>query len=432
MLNFVSSPSRLRSGDCNVPGDKSISHRALMLAAIATGESVIKKPLTSDDCLKTRDALKAMGVTIVEHEAKTVVSGVGIEGLTKPHHALDMGNAGTAMRLFSGLLAAQSFDSCLVGDASLSKRPMGRVIKPLTTMGAMIQSNDNRAPLVISGGKSLQAITYQMPKASAQVKSAILIAGLYATGETVVIEPHITRDHTERMLKSFGVNVTTKSNMIRLSGHKQLHATDIDVPGDFSSAAFFIVAALVSKQTVLTIKEVGINRTRIGLLHLLTKMGASIELSNKRFYQHEDVADITVYPSKLHGIDVMADDVALAIDEFPIFFIAASLAQGTTTVRGASELRVKESDRLHMMAKGLIQLGIAVKEHDDGIEIDGGELEGGEVESGGDHRIAMAFCIAGCFAKDAIIIKDCDNISTSFPGFADLACKLGLKLATTR
>lgn len=428
MLSYQSLPSVMTRQECLVPGDKSISHRALMLSAIADGQSVIRNILFGEDCLQTLKALQAMGVEIVTDIDKIIVSGVGLYGLKEADGSLYLGNAGTAMRLLCGLLSAQRFNSKLSGDASLSSRPMGRVIRPLTMMGAKIGSNHHQAPLVISGGEPLQPLCYELPKASAQVKSALLLAGLYAKGKTTIIEPKITRDHTERMLRAFSYDVDTKAHEISLCGGGVLKATTIDVPGDFSSAAFFIVAALLSKNAKLTIRDVGINPTRTGLLSLLEKMGARLELANRRYYQQEEVADITAYSSSLSGIDVPEALVSLAIDEFPIFFIAASCARGVTKLTGAQELRVKESDRLHVMVTGLKKLAIKAIELEDGVEICGGEFQGGVVNSGGDHRVAMAFCVAGWVAKSAIIIKDCDNIPTSFPGFRELAQQLGFKL----
>lgn len=427
-MDYYISPANGFSGTMTAPGDKSISHRALLLSAIAEGQSEIRGLLTGEDCLHTLSALQALGVEINSDHDHTAVQGVGLHGLCQTLDPLYLGNAGTAMRLLTGLLAGQSFSSTLIGDKSLSKRPMKRVTNPLSAMGAVIQTDNGCAPLVISACTGLQGITYQLPMASAQVKSAILLAGLYAKGETTVIEPVSTRDHTEKMLAAFAYPVDASDNRISLTGGGQLTATTVDIPGDFSSAAFFIVIALLSTDAHLIIENVGVNHSRTGLLRLLELMGANISLSNQRTWGAEPVADIEVRSSTLKGIDVPTDCIPSAIDEFPVFFIAAAKAKGTTVLKGAKELRVKESDRLHAMSQGLIKLGVSVEESQDGLIIEGGELSGGEVSSFADHRIAMAFSVAAMVAKDAILIKDCDNIHTSFPGFADLVREFGVNL----
>jgi 3-phosphoshikimate 1-carboxyvinyltransferase len=431
-LSFVSFPVDALSGDIAVPGDKSISHRALIFGAIAEGVSSITGFLASEDCMATLRALQAMGVQIDELKTeppRVVIHGVGKYGLQKPDAPLDCGNSGTSMRLLAGLLAAQSFDSELTGDASLLKRPMERVSRPLVLMGADVLTRPNgRPPLLIRGGHTLHGICYDMPQASAQVKSCVLLAGLYATGETQVSEPGLTRDHTERMLTSFSYPLCKSENKVSLNGARECQATDIMVPGDMSSAAFFIVAATLIPGACLNIRGVGINPTRMGVIHILKQMGADIELTNQRLYGEEPVADITVSYAPLEGIDIPVSLVPTAIDEFPILFIAAACAKGATVLHGAAELRCKESDRIVAMVDGLTQLGIDAEALDDGVFIHGGTLQGGVVDSHGDHRVAMAFAIAGAVADSAVTIKQCEKVSTSFPNFVDLANQIHLSI----
>ena len=369
-------------------------------------------------------------MTIEGPEAGSLeISGVGLHGLIAPQEAIDLGNAGTGMRLFAGILAGQNFDCELVGDASLMQRPMGRVINPLSKMGARIDSlSQGRPPLVISGGQSLQGIHYDLPIASAQVKSCVLLAGLYAKGRTSVTEPAPTRDHTERMLNGFGYDVDSTNGVIGLDGGGRLMGTSIDIPADVSSAAFLLVGASIAPGSDVLLKHVGMNPTRVGVLNILTLMGADISVLNPREIGGEPVADLQVRYAPLHGIDIPEDEVPLAIDEFPALFIAAACASGTTTLRGASELRVKESDRIAAMAEGLDTLGIKNEPTPDGIVIEGGKLGGGSVNTFHDHRIAMAFAIAGLRASAAIEILDCDHVATSFPGFAELISSAGLRL----
>jgi 3-phosphoshikimate 1-carboxyvinyltransferase len=415
-----------------VPGDKSISHRALMFSAIANGRARISGFLAGEDCLSTMAALQAMGVSI-ELDAPTtvVVQGNGLQGLVAADSALDMGNSGTAMRLFSGLLAGQLFDSTLEGDASLSGRPMGRIIDPLTQMGANIESVGGKPPLLIKGGQILRAMDYAMPVASAQVKSAVLLAGLYCDGTTRVTEPAVTRDHTERMLTAMGANLETKGNCISIRGGAELQAVDVDVPADLSSAAFPLVAAIVADDAEVTVRGVGVNPTRIGFLDILLQMGAEIQISNERQSGNEPIADITARSSKLKGIDVDPALVSLAIDEFPLLFAAAAVANGTTRFSGLEELRVKESDRIGAMAQGLSKLGIAVQETADGAIINGGACGGGEIDSFGDHRIAMAFASIAGQAEGTIRILDTDAVNTSFPGFVECLVSIGADIQAT-
>ncbi len=429
MTTYTCNPAGPVYGYLRVPGDKSISHRSIMLSSIATGTSQISGFLQGEDSLHTLRAFQQMGVAIERSEQQIIVHGVGMDGLKKPQQALDMGNSGTAMRLLVGLLSGQAFDTTLVGDASLSSRPMQRVIDPLTAMGARISSSDEgTAPLTIQGGQRLQAIRYPLPVASAQVKSCVLLAGLYAEGITEVIEPAPTRDHTERMLRGFGCQVISQGNQISLRGGQSLRATNIEVPADISSAAFFLVAASITPGSELTLNHVGINPTRTGVIDILELMGADINLINEREIGGEPVADIVVRSAELQGIEIPEHLVALAIDEFPVIFIAASCASGVTVLTGAEELRVKESDRIQVMADGLSTLGIHAKPTADGIVIQGGEISGGEVDSHGDHRIAMAFAVASLRADGPITIHDCDNVNTSFPGFVELANHAGFNI----
>ncbi len=427
MTRFVCTPGGKIAGSLRVPGDKSISHRSIILASLATGHSRIRGFLQGEDSLNTIRAFRAMGVDIERDGDRVDVQGVGMHGLQAPAEDLDMGNSGTAMRLLLGLLAGQEFDSCLVGDASLSSRPMGRVIDPLQTMGAVIDSGDGgRAPLRIHGGNRLTAIDYRMPVASAQVKSCLLLAGLYAEGETRVREPAPTRDHTERMLRGFGCRVDTDGADIRLTGGQALSACDVDVPADISSAAFFLVAASIAPGSDLELRHVGVNPTRIGVIEILRLMGADIDLTNPREIGGEPIADIRVRSADLRGIDIPAELVPLAIDEFPVLFVAAANASGETRLSGAEELRVKESDRIQVMADGLATLGVDARPQPDGIVIRGGAYRGGRVDSHGDHRIAMAFSVAALRAGGEIEIDDCANVNTSFPGFVKLAAEAGI------
>jgi 3-phosphoshikimate 1-carboxyvinyltransferase len=426
---YLVRPTRSVQGELSVPGDKSISHRSLMLGGIAEGETAISGFLASEDCLATLAALIALGVRIEQPAAMQVrVHGVGRDGLKGVERALDMGNAGTAIRLLMGLLAGQRFDSTLVGDASLMRRPMERVATPLRSMGARIDTDGGRPPVRIHGGAALQGIDYALPMASAQVKSALLLAALYAQGESRISEPAPTRDHTERMLRGFGVQIGCEAGRVTLSGGQRLRGCDIQVPGDFSSAAFFIVAGCLAARQGLTIRDVGVNPTRTGLLAMLRLMGADIDVQPHRGEAPEPLADIHVRASALRGIRVPEALVPLAIDEFPVFFIAAAAAEGETLVTGAAELRVKESDRLAAMAAGLSALGIECELLADGMRVRGGPMRGGRIDSHGEHRVAMAFTVASLLASDVIEIGDVANVATSFPGFPRLARTAGLAL----
>ena len=429
MAGYLVEPSPAIAGRLRVPGDKSISHRAVMFGAIASGTTHVTGFLEGEDCLSTMKAVARLGVSVHRPAPGEVrVEGVGLRGLRAPDGVLDMGNAGTAMRLFMGLMAAQSFDTELIGDSSLMRRPMERVAKPLRAMGARIETQDGRPPVRIHGGAALHGIHYDMPVASAQVKSAVLLAGLYAQGETTVVEPAVTRDHTERMLQSFGVDVRARGGTVTVRPPAGLEATHIAVPGDFSSAAFFIVAACIGAREPVVIEGVGVNPTRTGLLEMLALMGADLRLVNHRSAGAEPVADIEIRPAQLRGARIPDRLVPLAIDEFPAFFIAAACAEGETLVTGAEELRVKESDRISVMARGLDAVGVRNEVLPDGLRIQGGPIGGGTVDSHGDHRIAMSFAIASLRATARIEIRDVANVATSFPGFADLARSAGLKL----
>jgi len=429
-LRWTSAASAGLRGEVRVPGDKSISHRSIMLAAIAEGTSRITGFLEGEDTRATARAFAQMGVRIeAPRDNERIVHGVGLHGLKDPATTIDCGNAGTGMRLLTGLLAGQEFGTTLVGDASLSKRPMRRVIDPLSKMGARIDSQAGGLPPLHVRGGALHGISYELPVASAQVKSALLLAGLYAQGETHVIEPHPTRDYTERMLSAFGWPIEFGEGWAKLNGKHALRAVDIDVPADFSSAAFFIVAASVIPNSELMIKDVGMNPRRIGLLHVLRAMGADVREANAREVGGERVSDLIVRSALLKGIDVPVVHVPDMIDEFPILFVAAALAKGTTRVTGAAELRVKESDRIAVMAAGLRALGASIEETSDGAIIHGGKLSGGIVDSAGDHRCAMSFAVAGAVASSPVTIPDCANVATSFPGFSELANDAGLRLS---
>jgi len=430
MQHWVASSGTALTGSIRVPGDKSVSHRAVMLGAIAEGTTRVRGFLEGEDTRATARVFSQLGVRIEAPSAgERIVHGVGLHGLRATDAALDCGNAGTGMRLLTGLLAAQSFDSTLIGDESLSKRPMHRVIDPLATMGAQIDGEPGGLPpLRIRGGRSLQGVDITTPVASAQVKSALLLAGLYAEGETVVREPHPTRDYTERMLAALGWPIEFAPGFARLSGGHRLTAIDVDVPADFSSAAFFIVAATLVPGSELRLEAVGMNPRRTGLLAALRAMGADIREENRQEQGGEPVADLVVRHAPLRGIEVPVEIVPDMIDEFPILFVAAACARGRTVVRGAAELRVKESDRIATMAAGLRALGIQLEETPDGAVIEGGRLQGGSVDSHGDHRIAMSFAVAAQLAEGEVRIDDVANVATSFPGFVELAWMAGMNL----
>lgn len=438
-IRFIVQPGGSITGRIRVPGDKSISHRSIMLGSLAEGVTTVTGFLEGEDSLATLKAFQAMGVEIQgPSDGKVTIHGVGLKGLKQPSHSLNMGNSGTSMRLLSGIIAGQTFASELTGDASLSKRPMKRVIDPLTLMGAKIESQEKGLPpLKIQGCEQLNAIDYTLPMASAQVKSCVLLAGLYAQGTTRVVEPAPTRDHTERMLRGFGYQVSTNkldalATEITLQGGGRLIATHIDVPSDISSAAFYMVAASIAPGSDLVIEHVGINPTRTGVIDILKLMGANITLENQREVGGEPVADIHVRAAELKGIAIPEALVPLAIDEFPVLFVAASAAQGTTVLTGAEELRVKESDRIQVMADALQAVGIDAQPTEDGMIVHGGQQkpQASEIISHHDHRISMAMTVAGLTAVAPITIEDCANVNTSFPRFIELANAVGLRVAS--
>jgi 3-phosphoshikimate 1-carboxyvinyltransferase len=428
-MRFQVQPSSVADAKLTVPGDKSVSHRALMLGGIADGRTHVRGFLAGEDCLATLAAMSAMGV-LVEQPAPSelVVHGVGLQGLVEPASRLDLGNSGTAMRLMAGLLCGQTFTVTLTGDASLTARPMQRVISPLELMGARIESSAGCPPLTVHGNPQLQGIDYTLPVASAQVKSAVLLAGLYANGITTVKEPAITRDHTERMLATMGVRVERANHRISMRGQQVLTGCDIQVPADLSSASFIMLAAILARRADVLITGVGVNPTRTGVIDILQAMGGDISFENPRLYGAEPVADIRVRSSRLQGGPVDPALVSLAIDEFPVLFVAAAAAKGKTVFSGLAELRVKESDRIATMAAGLQALGIRVDEVADGATVYGGNFTGGEVESHGDHRVAMSLAIAGTIAADAVTINDVAAVNTSFPGFTSCLTQLGIAI----
>ncbi len=447
--SYIITPSNTVSGTISIPGDKSISHRSIMLGSLATGVTHVTGFLEGEDALATLQAFRDMGVTIEGPDnGNLTIHGVGMNGLKPSKTPIYMGNSGTSMRLLAGILAAQPFDSVLLGDTSLNKRPMERVAAPLRKMGAVIQStgHSGTAPLSITGretvGEPLQGIDYELPVASAQIKSCLLLAGLWSEGTTTITQPEISRDHTERMLSAFGYPVTVDGNRISVEGGGTLTGGDIAVPADISSAAFFMVAAAISQNSELTLTQVGINPTRTGVIDILKLMNADISLSNETYVGGEPVADITIRASNLVGIEIPEHLVPLAIDEFPVLFVAASCAQGRTVLTGAKELRVKESDRIAVMAEGLQTLGVDCTVTDDGLIIEGKGIEskngdinnsqpvfgGGHIVSHHDHRIAMSFSVASLRAAEQITIEGTETVNTSFPGFADLANQIGMSI----
>lgn len=425
---IIASPGLAVSGRIRVPGDKSISHRALMLGALAEGRTRIYGFLPGEDCLATLAALRALGVAIDNTDPDCiVVEGVGLHGLRAPAAPLDMGNSGTGMRLLAGILAGQPFSSELTGDDSLRKRPMERVAGPLRDMGAIVETSNGRPPMRITG-RALKPIDFASPVASAQVKSAILLAGLYAHGDTRVTEPGVSRDHTERMLETFGARIRYGNQVISIAGPGHLVACDVSVPGDLSSAAFALGAGCLAMGAGLTIEGVGINSTRTGVLDILRLMGARITVGEQATMGKEPVATLHVEPSDLRGVRIPEHLIPLAIDELPLVFALAACAKGITVVSGAEELRHKESDRIAVMAAGLRKLGIKVDESPDGARIHGGQLGSGIIDSAGDHRVAMAFSVAAMRAKGPVEILDTANVATSFPNFIPLMQSIGLQI----
>ncbi len=419
MSSLTITPKGPLRGTVHVPGDKSITHRALILSALAEGDSTIRGYCRGEDCLHTLSALQKLGIPIEIEPDQVHVSGKGLWGLTEPAEPLDCGNSGTGLRLLTGVLAGQQFFTVLTGDASLRSRPMGRIVKPLQLMGAHIQGRKggNLAPLAVTGSR-LKGSDYVSPVSSAQIKSAVLLAGLFAEGETRFSEPLQSRDHTERMFRFFGIPFDVEGNSIRVTGGQSFQAKDLFVPGDLSAAAFFIVGASIVPDSEVRIPNIGLNPARTGILDILTEMGANIQIDNQRDESGEPVGDLVIRTAPLHGIAIGASQVPTTIDEFPIFCVAAALAQGKTTVTGAEELRVKETDRIQAMATELKKLNVAIEETPDGFVVQGGSsLQGGHCQSYGDHRVAMAIAIAGLTAESPTVIDDTDCIETSFPGF---------------
>lgn len=441
-LTFRSTAAQSLEGEARVPGDKSISHRSIMFGSLACGTTEVSGFLEGEDSLNTLRCFRAMGVSITDPvDGRVTIEGVGLHGLKAPAKPLYLGNSGTSMRLMAGILAGQAFDSVLEGDASLSRRPMKRVIDPLTAMGARIESGpEGRSPLRIHGGQSLKAIDYVMPMASAQVKSCVLLAGLYAEGRSCVTEPAPTRDHTERMLAGFGMAIERDGPRVCLGeadpAARELIGGKLEVPADISSAAFFLVAASIVPDSDIRLTHVGLNPTRTGVIDILQAMGADIRVENRREVGGEPVGDLRVKSAELHGIEIDEALVPLAIDEFPVLFVAAACATGRTVLTGAEELRVKESDRIAVMADGLARLGIEATATEDGMIIEGrGEprpFGSATIHARGDHRIAMAFAVAGLKARGEIVIHDCQFVETSFPGFAELFNRLGGCLELSR
>ena len=443
---FLLSAGGALNGTLTIPGDKSVSHRSIMFGALAEGTTHVTGFLEGEDALATLQAFRDMGVVIEgPKNGEVTIHGVGLHGLKQPVGALYMGNSGTTTRLLSGILAAQAFDTVMTGDPSLSKRPMERIAKPLRLMGAKIQTTGERGtpPISVSGGQKLQGIHYDLPMASAQVKSGILLAGLWADGTTTVVEPEPTRDHSERMLRAFGydvqVNAQENGSVVSLQGGGKLTATNIQVPADISSAAFFMVGAAIAAGSDVTLRQVGINPTRTGVIEILKQMGANISLENQAMAGGEPVADIRIQASVLKGIHIPEDQVPLAIDEFPAIFIAAACAEGQTILTGAAELRVKESDRIQVMADGLIALGINCTPTPDGMIIEG-KGQAGEfpavfgsavIECHHDHRIAMSFAMAALRSSGTIQINGTETVATSFPNFVSLSQAAGLKLTVS-
>lgn len=426
MNSITIQPATSVRGEITVPGDKSISHRSIMLGAIANGVTTVRGFLRGEDNLSTMHAFRAMGV-VIDDDGETIrITGRGLHGLREPEDVLDCGNSGTTIRLITGLLSGQSFFSVVTGDQYLRKRPMKRVVEPLTSMGARIagRSGGTLAPLAITGG-GLKGIDYRSPVSSAQIKSSLMLAGLYADGETTVSEPSLSRDHSERMFALFGASLVRNADGVTVRGGVELAAQEVTVPGDISSAAFFIVAALITPGSELLIKNVGVNPSRTGVIDILQEMGGDIQLLNQRDVSGEPVADLLVRSSRLKGIAIAGGVVPRAIDEFPAICIAAARAEGITTVRDARELRVKETDRITAMAVNLRKLGITVVECDDGMDITGSDLlSGGTVDSSGDHRIAMSMSVAALVASGAITVTDIACVATSFPTFFPLLEKV--------
>jgi 3-phosphoshikimate 1-carboxyvinyltransferase len=431
--NLIAVMSNNLSGEIYVPGDKSISHRAIILSLLSEGNTIIKNILMADDIKNTIEVSKALGSDIRTIENDIEVVGLGIDGLKKPNNDLDFGNSGTSIRLFMGILCNQNFSTILTGDNSLIKRPMERVAKPLRLMGANIFMNNETAPITISAPRNkLRGITYHLDIPSAQIKSAILLSSLFINEKTLLKVDTQTRNHTENMFRLFSYPIEIGNNSIEIFPGNLKTPKSIDVPGDFSSASFFILAALLAKNSKLIIRDVGLNPTRTGLISILKLMGADILINITKNDEFEPVGDIEVKSSSLKGIEVPYNLISLSIDELPLVFLAAAYANGKTSIRNAKELRYKESDRIKSMVSMLRQFSIEVLEYHDGVTIQGGKITGGEVNSFGDHRIAMTALVASCISKEPIVVKNCENINTSFPSFVALMNSVGMNITSNK
>ena len=426
--NLIVNNSRPFLGKLMIPGDKSISHRSIILGSLAKGKLIITNFLKSDDCLHTISAMRSLGAKITDHKEQIMIEGIGLNNIKKPKNIIDAGNSGTLIRLLSGLLSTQNFTSKISGDESLTSRPMKRIIEPLASHGASINSNNFKAPLTIVGNTKLSPINYKQDIASAQVKSCLILASLFIEGESKFYEKIITRDHTENLLEHLEYNITRSNNETRIKGCEVLSAKDITIGSDISSAAFFIVAALILNKSEIKIPNVNINKYRTGIIVVLERMGADISILNKRVDSNENIADLIIKSTQLKSINLGGEIISTLIDELPILFIACAVSSGVSKITGIKELRYKESDRIKSMEEGLIAVGIKVTSTIDSIEINGGEIMGGKINSYGDHRIAMAFAIAGLVAKKSITIVNTKNISTSFPTFINLMREQGANI----
>ena len=426
--NLIVNNSRPFLGKLMIPGDKSISHRSIILGSIAKGKLIITNFLKSDDCLHTISAMRNLGARITDHKEQIMIEGIGLNNIKKPKNIIDAGNSGTLIRLLSGLLSTQNFTSKITGDESLTSRPMKRIIEPLASHGASINSNNFKAPLTIVGNTKLSPINYKQDIASAQVKSCLMLASLFIEGESKFYEKIITRDHTENLLEHLEYNITRSNNETRIKGCEVLSAKDITIGSDISSAAFFIVAALILNKSEIKIPNVNINKYRTGIIVVLEQMGADISILNKRVDSNENIADLIIKSTQLKSINLGGEIISTLIDELPILFIACAVSSGVSKITGIKELRYKESDRIKSMEEGLIAVGIKVTSTIDSIEINGGEIMGGKINSYGDHRIAMAFAIAGLVAAKSITIVNTKNISTSFPTFIELMREQGANI----
>ena len=423
--NLIVNKSKPFLGQVVIPGDKSISHRSIILGSIAKGKLMITNFLKSDDCLQTISAMKSLGAKITNFNEQIMIEGIGLNNVKKPNDIIDAGNSGTLIRLLTGILSVQNFSSTITGDESLNSRPMGRIINPLVAHGAMIDSNNFKAPLEIIGNTKLSPINYKQDVASAQVKSCLMLAALFIKGKSKFYEDIVTRDHTENLLEHLGYDLDKSENEISFQGCQTLLAKDINIGSDISSAAFFIVAALILKNSKIIIRNVNINKYRTGIITVLEEMGASISIINKRLDSNEELGDLIIKSSQLKSLNVSGEIISTLIDELPILFIACAVSSGVSKISGIEELRFKESDRIKSMEEGLIAVGIKVTSTINSIEIHGGEILGGKINSYGDHRIAMAFAIAGLVSKKSITIIDTNNISTSFPNFIDVMKQQG-------